>query len=188
MENTIIYLIGFAGVGKFTIAQQLHLKTGAQIVDNHLINNPILSVIYTDGITPIPKAAWHKIAIIRQTVYSAIEDISPKNWNFIFTNELIDGYKVDAEIFASIAHIAQKRNSIFIPVRLICDLDELSRRVQSTDRASRYKLTSVEATHHKFESFSVLKCDHPNTLTLDVTHLTATESADKIIEHIKAIR
>jgi shikimate kinase len=41
MRNTMIYLIGFAGAGKFTIAKEICKSAEARLVDNHLINNPI---------------------------------------------------------------------------------------------------------------------------------------------------
>lgn len=38
-----LYLIGFAGTGKYTIAKEL-VKFGYKVIDNHLINNPIFSL------------------------------------------------------------------------------------------------------------------------------------------------
>ncbi|MBA3953714.1 hypothetical protein H0X48_00135 [Candidatus Dependentiae bacterium] len=184
MENVIIYLIGFAGTGKFTIAKELSLKTGAHIVDNHLINNPIFSVIHTDGSTPIARAAWQKVSVIREAVYTTIEDISPRKWSFVFTNELIEGSAVDQKIFNRVASIAESRNSIFVPIRLVCDLEELYRRVESVERSSRYKLTDPKVAKSVFEHASVLKISHPLALTLEVTCLSAQESAAKIIEYI----
>jgi predicted kinase len=45
MKNTIVYLIGYAGTGKYTIAREIAGLTGAVIVDNQLINNPVFSVV-----------------------------------------------------------------------------------------------------------------------------------------------
>ncbi|HEX6477597.1 MAG TPA: hypothetical protein VF043_02040 [Ktedonobacteraceae bacterium] len=52
MQNTIVYLIGYAGTGKYTIAKELARLTGAVIVDNHLINNPVFSIVGASGNTP----------------------------------------------------------------------------------------------------------------------------------------
>jgi len=35
MDNTIIYLLGHEGVGKYTIAKEIVTMTGARLVDNH---------------------------------------------------------------------------------------------------------------------------------------------------------
>jgi len=53
LQNTIIVLIGFAGTGKFTIGRELCERTGAKLIDNHLINNPVFKVLNADGITPL---------------------------------------------------------------------------------------------------------------------------------------
>ena len=189
MENTLIYLIGFAGTGKLSIAQALSLQVNLRIVDNHLINNPIFSVIYTDGHTPIPRAAWHKIHAIRESVYTAIEELSPENWSFAFTNELLEGSIGDRCVFDRVAQIATQRKSLFVPVRLLCDLDELCRRVQSPERTRKFKLTSVEITQTIFSDAQVLNISfHPHAMTLDVTYLTAQESAEKIIQHVRALK
>ncbi len=45
MKNTIMYLIGYGGTGKYTIAKEIAALTGAVVVDNHLINNPVFSVV-----------------------------------------------------------------------------------------------------------------------------------------------
>ena len=42
LENTIVALIGYAGTGKYTIGRELSERTGAKLIDNHLINNPSL--------------------------------------------------------------------------------------------------------------------------------------------------
>jgi hypothetical protein len=68
MQNTIVYLLGFAGTGKYTIAQELSRRTGARLVDNHLINNPVFSLIQVDGKTPLPEAVSDKTWAIRHVV------------------------------------------------------------------------------------------------------------------------
>ena len=52
LQNTIVLLIGFAGTGKYTIGRELCERTGAKLIDNHLINNPIFKVTNADGVTP----------------------------------------------------------------------------------------------------------------------------------------
>ncbi|MFN8911956.1 MAG: hypothetical protein ACK5V4_04210, partial [Alphaproteobacteria bacterium] len=65
LNNTIIYLLGFAGVGKLTIAKELAKITGAKVVDNHLINNPVFHILDNDGIIPLLDAVWAKTRAIR---------------------------------------------------------------------------------------------------------------------------
>jgi len=75
MQNTIVYLIGYAGIGKYTIAKELAVLTGAVIVDNQLINSPVFSVVSPDGNAPLPEAVWPKIEGIRRSSWTRL-----RNW------------------------------------------------------------------------------------------------------------
>lgn len=80
-----IYLIGHAGVGKYTIAKELS-DFNFKVVDNHLINNSIFSLLDLDGVTPIKENAWETISEIRKSVLGFVcqDTVS----NYVFTNEL----------------------------------------------------------------------------------------------------
>jgi hypothetical protein len=75
-KNCIIHLIGFAGVGKLTIAREIVSKTNAKLVDNHLINNPILSIIKAADI----EAGW-QACLAEQGLRkeSMLKSIMPRN-------------------------------------------------------------------------------------------------------------
>ncbi len=88
LHNTIIYLIGFPGTGKYTIALELANRTTIRIVDNQLINNPIFSVIGADGKTRLPNIVWDKVGVIREAVLDSICTLSPPDFSFVFTNVL----------------------------------------------------------------------------------------------------
>jgi cytidylate kinase len=184
MQNAIIYLIGFAGTGKYTIAKEICRLTDARLVDNHLINNPVFSLIRADGKTPLPESVWEKAWAIRHIVLDVIKDISPKEFSFVFTNVLVDGESIDAKLFAEIVELANSRNSKLVPVRLLCDEDELCRRVQSSDRATRFKDMNAETARHRIRSQTVLSFKHPNLLDLDVTNLSALQAAEAIIASV----
>lgn len=58
MTHTFIYLLGFAGVGKYTVAKAIQERVEVHILDNHYILNPIFSLIEQGGITPLPAEIW----------------------------------------------------------------------------------------------------------------------------------
>ncbi|WP_038465651.1 AAA family ATPase [Candidatus Odyssella acanthamoebae] len=184
MKNTIIYLIGFAGTGKFTIAQEIAKLTNSKVVDNHLINNPILSVIDAEQDTTLSDRAWQKIEEIRQIVLDTIETIAAPNASFIFTNELIEGRVADKQIFSKIAELAKRRQSTFLPVRLECSEEELCRRVLFENRKERLKDTNPKNAQEKYKNLTVLKPTACTSLTLDVTHLSAEQTARIILDHL----
>jgi predicted kinase len=66
LKNVIVYLVGFPGTGKLTVARELALLLNARVVDNHWINNPILGLIDSDRVTPFPEDVWDQIAKVRK--------------------------------------------------------------------------------------------------------------------------
>lgn len=46
--------------------------------------------ILGEQITPLPRSVWTQTAHIKDTVFETIATLSPTDWNFIFTNELIN--------------------------------------------------------------------------------------------------
>lgn len=181
-DNIIIYLIGFSGTGKLTIAREIARLSGARIVDNHLINNPVFSLISLDSKTPLPDSVWQKVWAIRHIVLQVIEEISPHDFSFIFTNELVEGSEGDKKLFKEIEELAIKRRAIFLPVRLLCKEEELCRRVISTERKNSLKDTSIENARKKSRNQTILQPNHPNTLSLDVSDLIPLQAAQLILE------
>ena len=157
LKNQIIVLIGFAGTGKYTIGRELCERTGAKLIDNHLINNPVFKVVDADGIKPLPPGVWDKVKTIRAIVYDSIRELSPPDLSFVFTIELIEGKPDEQEAFDDLKELAVARNSVFVPVRLLCDVDELCRRVASPGRIAMIKAISPEAARQKSTDYEVLK-------------------------------
>ncbi len=50
--RVFVLLMGFPGVGKLTIANELSTLVSAKVIDNHWFNNPIFRLLDDDGITP----------------------------------------------------------------------------------------------------------------------------------------
>ena len=187
---SIILLIGLPATGKYTVAKRvaaLLAERGetVRIVDNHYANNVIFNLLPVDGETPQPPEAWERIEEVRAAVLSTMETLSPPDWTFVMTlHATSDG---DRDWVNGVASIARQRANRFAVVRLMCDLDELLRRVSSPDRRQRLKLTSREGARSAFQHQPVLEFDHPHTLTLDVTRLPPDEAAAAIVDHVDTL-
>lgn len=188
LDNTIILLIGFAGTGKYTIGRRLSELTGAKLVDNHLINNPIFTVVNADGVTPLPAPVWDKVKQIRRIVYDSIRELAPPNLSFIFTMELRQNNPADHFSFNELKKLAAARGSLFVPFRLVCDVEELCRRVTMPERAERLKEISPERARKKSAEDKVLNPLHPNLRTIDVTDKSPNGGVASIIKEITLIR
>ena len=187
LHNTIIVLIGFAGTGKYTIGRELCSLTGGKLIDNHLINNPIFTVVNPDGIRPLPDGIWDKVKSVRTLVYEAIRELSPPDLSFVFTIELFESSAGDQQAFVDLEQLAATRGALFVPVRLLCDVEELCRRVVDPARVKMIKSISPELARTKSAEQTVLTPVHPHTLTIDVTHESSRACADKILAHIETL-
>jgi hypothetical protein len=188
LENTMVLLIGFAGTGKYTIGRELCERTGATLIDNHLINNPVFTAIKANGVTPLPARVWDRVKEVRAAVYKTIRELSPPDMGFVFTMELRESNPADHEAVRDLERLAAARQCRFIPIRMICGVDELCRRVADPARVTMLKAISPEHARKKFAEDEVLNAPHPNLRTLDVTKRTASGSVDAILDEISSIK
>ena len=186
LANIIVYLVGFSGTGKLTVARELALPLKARVVDNHWINNPILGLIDNDRVMPFPIGVWDQIDKVREAVLATIATLSAPNANFILTHAGHDDDPQDHEIYHAIARTAGRRRAVFIPVRLLCNETQLVRRVVSPERAARLKGMNPEAAARAARTRDVLKVNHANAMTLDTSDISPQESASRILVHIEA--
>ena len=180
--------MGFAGTGKYTIARALSNHTGAKLIDNHLINNSIFTAVNADGVTPLAAEVWDKVKQIRRIVYDTIRDLSPAGMSFIFTSELRQNNPADYVAFAEVRELANARGSLFVPIRLVCDVEELCRRIVSPDRRERLKDINPESARRKSAEDMVLAPRHSNLRTIDVTTRSPQSTVAAILKEISFIR
>jgi hypothetical protein len=184
----MVVLIGFAGTGKYTIGRELCERTGATLIDNYLINNPIFRVVNADGVTPLPARVWDRVKEVRAAVYKAIRELAPSEKGFVFTMQLLESKPDDHKALRDLEHLAAARQSRFIPIRLICSVEELCRRVTDPARIAMLKEISPELARKKSLEDEVLNVPHENLRTLDVTKRTASGSVDAILDEVSAIK
>lgn len=184
IPNAMIYLLGFPGTGKYTIAMEIVAQAGFRLVDNHLINNPVFSLIHADGKTKLPEVVWDYTDRIWEVVADTMINISPPHFSFVLTNVLFEDNPGDRAHFHKVENVAKRRGACFVPVRLeISDVEEHGRRITAHDRAARFKETDGDRPRYYAESREVLRPDHPHVLTLDVTALSASNAAAEILRH-----
>jgi AAA domain len=187
MTNVVIYLIGYFGIGKYTIAKALADVLPCKIIDNHYVLNPIFNLLENDGVTPLPPLVWLEAAKVREAVLETIRFLSPREWNFVFTNDLSED-ETSHRLFDDVAQIAKARGSTLVPVLLSCDEDEYLRRVVRPERRERLKGINAAEARERFQSGSAFQIAHSNVLRLDVTALQPNDAANLILGHIRQTR
>ncbi len=155
MTAVTIYLIGPEELGKHAIAQALgrhHYK----VIDNHLIDTPILSLVTRNSGDPIPEAAWQSIQQIRQaTLDFMAQDLRS---HYVLTNALHNtGY--DRHLYTEVKKAAELRKSLFLPVQL--------------------------TLAHKRDPIEALPITHPHLKNLDITTLTPIDTAKILLDWVQ---
>lgn len=181
MTPTVFYLIGHAGTGKYTIGQAIARATGARLIDNHLINNPIFTLLPMDNRTPIPDAAWQRIEVIRTLVLDAAAEIAPPHFSFVLTNELLQHEESASRWYDAVEQMAVRRAALFRPVLLTADADTLAARIASPGRAERHKATDPARARNAAANHRLYGYDRPGVQVLDVSALSPDAAADAII-------
>jgi hypothetical protein len=163
--SAIIYLIGYPGVGKLTIARALAAMTGARLVDNHLVNNVALSLLPDPG--EVSDRVWEEIRQIRDAALRIIAWHADPGQSFILTNVMLEAPD-DRALLAQVELTAMRRGS-------------------APGRAENLKETDRETALHRRRSEPLLSFAHANRLDLDVTDLSPEAAAGRIVAHMEGL-
>ncbi|MYB50079.1 MAG: AAA family ATPase [Dehalococcoidia bacterium] len=174
MELYIIY--GLPGVGKLTVARELmRLLPDYRLFHIHQLADMLESVFGFDGrgFIELRNRMWPMV--IKRAVADGIPGLIT---TFVFEKSLPDDMVPNVR-----DHVIQAGGKVRF-VHLTCEKTENDRRLKSPERTRFRKMTSVE------EFNGILKSRHfttphelDDTLSLDTTHLTAAQAAQKIVSH-----
>lgn len=134
----IVQLVGPPACGKRTIGAALAARTGARLIDNHLINDPVFTALGVNGLGDLHPQAIPMAGKVRKIVHQAVL-AAPAETSHIFTNWLVDTPE-DARAAVVIRELARARGAGFFPVWLTCDVEQIRDRLSLPDRAVRNKL------------------------------------------------
>ena len=181
-ETCVVFFLGYPGVGKRTVASHLTELLDGVLVDNQLINIPLLTLFKWDGKSPIPyREIWERVGPIRQAVLGTIEDLAPKSNNYVFTNVLNDD-EDGMRQYERIRSVAHCRGSLFLSVMVDCDVDEQVRRIDNPDRVARLKGSDPEG-YRLHRKITKLFQPPPQEVTqIDTTSTGPRENAELIYQ------
>lgn len=179
MGKILIYLIGFPGSGKSTIARALCEVVDAVTVSNNLFNKPIFNIVELPN-DEVPDELWESVFSVRENILKILEEHYIKSKHYIFTNELIEGDSYDQRVYNSVVDIGNKMNVRVLPVVLHCNREELIKRVQSEERKNEKKITDSEFLIKRIEGRKIFVPE--GALEIDTSNLSEEEVAKQIIE------
>jgi hypothetical protein len=180
-QTCVVFLLGYPGVGKRTVGTHLAELLDGVLVDNQLINLPLLTLFKWDGKFPIPMEIWERVAPIRDAVLGTIEDLAPKSNSYVFTNVLKDD-EDGASQYSNLRSLAQRRGSLFLSVMLSCGIDEQVRRIDAPDRIARLKGSDPEGYRRHRQHTNLFQPPSEETMHVDTTEIDARQNAERIHE------
>ncbi len=180
-QTCVVFLLGYPGVGKRTVGTHLAERLDGVLVDNQLINRPLLTLFKWDGKFPIPMEIWDRVVPIRNAVLGTIEDLAPKSNSYVFTNVLKED-DAGASQYASIRSLAQRRGSLFLSVMLSCDVEEQVRRIDTPDRIALLKGSDPEGYRRHRQQTKLLQPPSEEVMHVDTTEIDARLNAETIYE------
>jgi hypothetical protein len=184
MKNAVVYLMGFPGSGKLTIARALAALRACTVVDNHLVNDVLLGFADADDRSNFPEGLGANLRRLRSVVLDTIRDFAKPERSFVFMDHLLEGDPKSAEIYAEVAATARARGARFLPVRLGIAPGELARRIVSPERRESLKAIDPEAAEALASTARVFVPQDPH-LDLDVTWLSPERAAARILEELE---
>ena len=174
MELYVIY--GLPGVGKLAVARALtRLRPGYKLFHIHLLADMLEPVFGFDGqgFIRLRDRIWRMV--VEQAVADGLKGFVT---TFVFERSLPEDMVPNVR-----DHVVEKGGAVRF-VRLVCEKTENERRLQTAERTRFRKITSVDVFNRILDSGHFTTPEGlGDTLTLDTTHLSPAQAADRILQH-----
>ncbi len=177
----IVHIGGWPGVGKLTIGRLVASELGARLLDNHTLLNPAEALFERSNAD-----YWALRRQIRSVVigYAAR---CPPGTSIVFTDALGENVPSDVAMFEDVVRLSETRGVPLCAVLLDCSLEENARRLVGSDRRGLHKLTDTEMLSQVRNRYVLLRPAVKHRLDLEVTSLTAAESAARVVAFANSV-
>lgn len=183
-ETCVVYMLGYPGMGKRTIGSHLAGLLDGVLVDNALINRPVLELFRWDGVELLPPRVWEYTSPILDTVLAAIEDLAPPSNSYVFTNVIEAGPRA-ADEYDRVRSVARRRGSLFLAVMLTCDIDVQVSRIDNPDRVALRKGSDPEGYRGHRLCTDLYQPPPAEVLHLDTTSTPPGVNAERIYRELR---
>lgn len=177
----LFLLVGPPAVGKLTLARELERRSGAIVVDNHLVNN---AVFVPMGMNRQAGVELAQTDALRERVWEVVLDATeaaPAQLSHVFTVWLLDKEEGAAHV-ERLRSLAERRGARFVPVWLNASSEALQSRVDAPGRAERHKLTDWKILSELLEL--PMLPPPADALRLELTTAGPAEAAGQILDSL----
>jgi len=168
----LIFLYGFPGVGKLTVARELAKLTGFRVFHNHLTVDLVGSVFDfgSEPFVELREMVW--LEVFKRSIAANLDGLI---FTFAFDRT------VRGDFVEKTRDVVESAGGEILFVELCCSTEELERRIEHPSRKRFGKLDSVESFRELKSSGAFVDPGLPkDRLTVDTTRLSASDSASLI--------
>ncbi|KAL6889189.1 hypothetical protein GGI43DRAFT_226997 [Trichoderma evansii] len=181
----MVHFNAFPGTGKLTIAQILasfFRPSTMKVVHNHLLINPADAVLHREQAGYQDLRRQIRLAIFNSLIYEP----ATHSTAYIFT-DFQTSNELGEIVCEEYIDCAKRRRCNFIPIMLLCDEETNLGRLVEDGRVNHGKLIDAELVKmfRKVDLYSFN--NHPSSLRLDVSDLSADGAARRIMDHVLKI-
>ncbi|KAF7195185.1 hypothetical protein HII31_03391 [Pseudocercospora fuligena] len=180
----LVWINGFPGVGKLTIARKLQELFGpksATLISNHELIDPVAARLARDH----PDYHVERKAERQKAFKGYVQNVTAFGKVIICTDCQSDN-QLGLDVAGEYQDAASKSGRAFVPVLLTCDESENLSRVCNVQRedSGTTKLTDPHLVSELRAKHTMLAFDVPEQLRLDVTTMSVEEAAAEIFAHV----
>jgi hypothetical protein len=172
----LIFLHGFPGVGKLTVARELATLTGFKLFHNHLTVDLVTSVFDfgSEQFVELREKIWLEVFS-----EAAETDLTGLIFTFAYDRTVSDSF------IGKVQSIVESSGGTVLFVELTCSREELERRLTSPTRQEFGKLTSLELFRELGDAGAFKDFGIPSSrFTLDITTLSPNEAARLVVKEL----
>jgi tRNA uridine 5-carbamoylmethylation protein Kti12 len=174
----LVFIYGPPAVGKLTVAAELAKLTRFKLFDNHVSIDFVKSVFEYGT-----RRYWKLTDKVRLLMF---EEAAKHGINTIFTFAY-DKATDDLFVKKTIQTISKERGRVCF-VRLLCDEEELARRVNSKRRRKAGKISTKKLLASVLKRHGLAhEVPFQISLSIDTTRIPAKKSAEMIARHYKLL-
>lgn len=177
-EARLYLLQGAPAVGKLTLAREIERRTGAIVVDNHLVND---AVFLPMGLGRDSRVTLEQTDALRDRVRDVVHEATlaaPASLSHVFTFWLPEGPENAAHV-DRLRTLAARRGARFVPVWMTASREALLARVDAPSRAERAKLVDPEILRDLLEIPQLPV--PPDAVTLDLSETTPAQAVEALL-------
>jgi tRNA uridine 5-carbamoylmethylation protein Kti12 len=172
----IIVLYGLPGIGKLTVAKELAKITNHKLFHNHLTYEAVYSILDRKD-----KDFWD---IVNKMRFNLFKVALQKKVNLIFTT-CYSGKESDKFIKGLISFAKKEKINLKF-VHLICNEDELIKRISNEDRKKYNKLTSKKEIRKQIKKMGInLEIPYSKSFNINNTKKSPKAVAKMIAQEFK---